>query len=376
MSSAYSPTNNKKSTALFDQHRQLNAKFDEYAGWTMPIYYDGIQIEYRAVLDKCGLFDVSHMGQFFISGANALNFLRYLLPLRTDRLSIGQLQYTPMCNVTGGTVDDLIVYRIGERDFLLVVNASRTSVDWEWIKGQSQTFSDLNVRDRSDKYCILAVQGPLSKKIVREHTLEPAGSLKYFDFIESKFASIPVILSRNGYTGEDGFEIIVESKNVEDIWEVFIAAGAIPCGLASRDILRIEMGFALYGNELSEELTPLDGGIGWTIDWPRSEEFIGGVSLQERRLSGKHGRIIGIEMLEKGIPRSGYRVFDQKGVDVGVVTSGTQSPILEKGIALVRLHHSVVCPANNLFVDIRGKLAPVRVRKLPFRRSKVRKSSG
>ena len=145
MSSAYSPTNNKKSTALFDQHRQLNAKFDEYAGWTMPIYYDSIQIEYRAVLDNCGLFDVSHMGQFFISGANALNFLRYLLPLRIDRLLIGQLQYTPMCNSTGGTVDDLIVYRFGEREFLLVVNAARTSIDWEWLKGQSQRFSDLNI---------------------------------------------------------------------------------------------------------------------------------------------------------------------------------------------------------------------------------------
>ena len=375
MSSVFQPNKNEQSTILFDQHQKLDAKFDVFAGWKMPIYYDGIRIEHQFVVNKCGLFDVSHMGQFHINGPDAIGFIRHLLPLRFERLSVGSLQYTPMCNGKGGTIDDLLIYRLGESEFLLIVNASRTAEDWDWIQLNSRSYNKLDLVDRSNGYSLLAIQGPISKNIVDKYSSVPTGSLGYYDFIQTKLCGITVVLSRNGYTGEDGFEIIVESQFAEEIWTLLVCEGAKPCGLAARDILRIEMGFPLYGNELSEDLTPLDGGIGWTIDWSRSDEYIGGESLRQKRLIGKYGRLRGIEMLGKGIPRHGYEIFDHNGSPVGVVTSGTQSPTSKKGIALVRLHPSEVQLGREFFIDIRGKMVPIQFKKLPFRASKVIKSN-
>ena len=372
MSSVFSSTNaSQQSTVLFDQHQKLDAKFDVYAGWNMPIYYDGIQIEHQSVVNKCGLFDASHMGQFFISGSDAISFIRHLLPLRFGRLSIGRLQYTPMCNNNGGVVDDLLIYRLRESEFLLIVNASRTDEDWKWIKRISKSYPNLEIVNRANSFSLLALQGPISKHILGKHSPFPVASLGYFNFAKTELFNIPVVLSRNGYTGEDGFEIIAKSESTEQLWTLLLRAGAKPCGLGSRDILRIEMGFALYGNELSEEITPLEGGIGWTIDWSRIDEYVGGEHLQQKRLLGNYGRLYGIEMLRKAVPRQGYKVFDQNNNPVGVVTSGTQSPTLKKGIALARLYLSSLQSPNDLYIDIRGKLVSARVRKLPFRASKT-----
>ncbi|MEE3235230.1 MAG: glycine cleavage system aminomethyltransferase GcvT [Candidatus Latescibacterota bacterium] len=374
MSSVFPSTENQQSTSLFFQHQKLGAKFSEYAGWTMPIYYDGIRIEHHAVVNKCGLFDVSHMGQIFICGSDAIGFIRHLLPFRFSRLSVGNLQYTPMCNSSGGTIDDLIIYRLQESEFLLIVNAARTDVDWGWIQQISRSYENLDIVNRTSNYSLLAIQGPTSKSILGKYLSSQIESLRYYDFIQAELGGVPVILSRNGYTGEDGFEIIVESQFVEEVWALFICQGVKPCGLASRDILRMEMGFALYGNELSEDLSPLEGGIGWTIDWSRTDEYIGGEILREQRSSGKFGRLCGIEMLGKGIPRQDYEVFDDHGTRVGIVTSGTQSPTLKKGIALARLHSTAAQSGCELFIDFRGKMLPVRVKKLPFRTSRVVKS--
>ena len=372
MSSFCSSANdNGQSTVLFDQHQKHDAKFHLYAGWNMPIYYDGIRIEHQSVVNKCGLFDASHMGQFLISGSDAISFIRHLLPFRFKRLSIGRLQYTSMCNINGGVVDDLLIYRLRESEFLLIVNASRTDEDWKWIQKISKSYSNLEIVNRANNFSLLALQGPISKHILGKYSSFPVASLGYFNFTQTELFSIPVILSRNGYTGEDGFEIIVKSESAEQLWKLLLREGAKPCGLASRDILRIEMGFALYGNELSEDITPMEGGIGWTIDWSRIDEYIGGKHLKQKRLLGNYGRLYGIEMVRKAVPRRGYNVFDQNNNSVGVITSGTQSPTLKKGIALARLYLSSVQSSPDLYIDIRGKMVSARIRKLPFRASKT-----
>ena len=350
-----------KTTALYEVHADLGAKLVSFAGYTMPVSYPGgINSEYLAVRNKAGLFDVSHMGEFFISGNNAEKFLQNMTINNVAKLKVGDAQYSAMCYPDGGIVDDLILYRKHD-GYLMVVNAANINKDFEWLR--QNEMDNVHLENLSDFYSLIALQGPKSREILSQLT-DINLSMPFYSYQNGIVAGYPIMLSRTGYTGELGFEIYGEGNSVVQIWNTLIQFGVKPAGLAARDILRMEMKYCLYGNDIDRITNPLEADLSWIIDFSKSS-FIGKNSLMEIKENGIKRQLVAFTMEERGIPRQGYDIFlnSQK---VGMVTSGTQSPILKNGIGLAYIDSPFHKSGEGISISIRGKLIPARIIKPPF----------
>lgn len=355
-----------KQTPLRAAHVQSGARLIEFGGWEMPVQYRGINEEHQAVRTRAGLFDVSHMGQILVRGPGGLDFLQHLLPPDLGSLAVGQLGYAVMCDEGGGAVDDLMVYRLGDLEYLLVVNASRVENDLAWIFQQVGPFPRVEIADRSPETGMLALQGPLAARVVGSLGGEVALGLGYLQCTPAVLSGEQVLISRSGYTGEDGFEILCPVGSLNKIWEDCLHQGVQPCGLGARDVLRTEMGYCLYGHELCAEYTPLEAGLAWSVSLGKEPGFIGRDALRRQREQGGYLRLVGLKLAEPGIPRSNYQVLDDGGAAVGMVSSGTYSPVLQKGIALAFVAPQHRHPGTQLQIDLRGKSRRAEVVKLPF----------
>lgn len=363
-----------RQTPLRAAHLQSGARLIEFGGWEMPVQYRGINEEHQAVRTRAGLFDVSHMGQILVKGPGGLAFLQHLLPPDLGSLAVGRLGYAVMCNERGGAVDDLLVYRLGELEYLLVVNASRLEQDLAWITQQVGPFSGVEIADRSPETGMLAVQGPLAAQVVEGLGGAAALRLNYLQCTAAVLAGEEVLISRSGYTGEDGFEILCSVGSLNRIWEGVRHQGAQPCGLGARDVLRTEMGYCLYGHELSAERTPFEAGLGWSVSLGKEGEFIGREALKTQWEQGGYERLVGLKLAEQGIPRPDYQVLDEGGAPVGRVSSGTYSPVLQRGIALAYVDPRYRSPGTRLLIDLRGKARRAEVVRLPFVPSRIKRT--
>ena len=356
-----------KQVALADTHRQLGARMVPFAGYEMPLRYSSLVEEHLAVREKAGMFDVSHMGEFLITGPDALEFIQKITTNDASKLAIGQAQYSCMTNHEGGIIDDLLVYRIDDDHFMTVVNASNIDKDFSWM--QQHQLQDMSLVNISDEICLLAVQGPSSTAILQSLTSMDLENQKYYTFSIGTFAGIPeVIVSATGYTGSGGFELYLPSTQAELAWNQIMEAGDSfglkPVGLGARDTLRLEKGFCLYGNDINDETTPLEAGLGWITKL--SKAFIGSEPLVEQKARGLSKKLVGFSMLERGIPRKDYKIIDHQGNAIGVVTSGSQSPCLEKGIGLGYVNIEFSKPETEIFIEIRNKPVRAIVKKLPL----------
>ncbi len=356
-----------KNTALHHIHESLGAKILPFAGYNMPILYEGVNIEHETVRTKVGVFDVSHMGEFLISGPNALNLIQKISSNDATTLTVGKAQYACMPNLDGGIVDDLLIYKIKEEQYLLVVNASNIEKDWTWI--QSQNEWNTEIKNLSDDYSLLAIQGPKAIEAMQSLTSIDLNSIAYYHFEVADFAGFPyVIISATGYTGSGGFEIYCKNSEVETIWnKVFEAGkdfGIKPIGLAARDTLRLEMGFCLYGNDINDTTSPLEAGLGWITKF--NKNFINSENLAQQKEAGITKKLVAFEMQERAVPRQDYEIVDKYGVNIGNVTSGTMSPTLNIGIGLgyVTVENSLV--DTEIFIRIRKNDVLAKVVKLPF----------
>jgi aminomethyltransferase len=359
-----------KSTPFTQKHVALGAKMAEFAGYNMPISYTGINDEHYTVRNNAGVFDVSHMGEFILKGDQALDLIQRVTTNDASKLQNGKAQYSCMTNENGGVVDDLLVYCIEENKvYMLVVNASNIEKDWEWIVRHNS--NGVEMHNISDKTCLLAIQGPNATRILQPLTEIDILNLKYYTFVKGNFAGVEnVLVSATGYTGAGGVEIYFEDKddNANRIWDAIFEAGAAagikPIGLGARDTLRLEKGFCLYGNDIDDFTTPLEAGLGWITKF--SKPFTASEYLQKQKANGVEKKLVGFEMVDKGIPRHDYRIKDAEGNLIGRVTSGTQSPNLQKGIGLgyVMTDHSNL--DSEIYVEVRDKLLKAKVVKIPF----------
>jgi aminomethyltransferase len=356
-----------KNTALTETHKKLGAKIVPYAGYNMPVSYEGVNVEHRTVRENVGVFDVSHMGEFLVSGPNALELIQKTCSNDASKLVDGQAQYSCMPNEDGGIVDDLIVYRLNAEKYLLVVNASNIDKDWNWISQHNEMGADL--RDLSDEMSLLAVQGPKAIEAMQPLTETDLSKIKFYHFEIGEFAGVEnVIISATGYTGSGGFELYCKNDQVEQIWEKVFEAGADfgikPIGLAARDTLRLEMGFCLYGNDIDKSTSPLEAGLGWITKF--SKDFVNSEALKKEKEEGSKRKLIGFELTEKGIPRQGYDITDKDGKPIGNVTSGTMSPSLGKAIGMGYVEISQSKPDTEIFIQIRNKPVAAVIVKTPF----------
>ncbi len=356
-----------KNTALTHIHESLGAKMLPFAGYTMPILYEGVNAEHETVRNSVGVFDVSHMGEFLLTGDNALALIQKVTSNDASTLTIGRAQYSCLPNKDGGIVDDLIVYRIKDDQYLLVVNASNIEKDWEWISSHNDMHVEM--RNLSDDFSLLAIQGPKAVEAMQSLTSVDLTSIPYYHFEVGDFAGFPhVIISATGYTGSGGFEIYCKNSEVETIWnKVFEAGkpfGIKPIGLAARDTLRLEMGFCLYGNDINDTTSPLEAGLGWITKF--NKEFVNSEKLKKQKEAGVTRKLVGFEMQERSVPRQDYEIVNANGNVIGVVTSGTMSPTLGIGIGLgyVTVPNSAV--DSEIFIRIRKNDVPAKVVKLPF----------
>lgn len=359
-----------KQTPFTEKHIALGAKMADFAGYNMPISYTGIKEEHLAVRNNAGVFDVSHMGSIMVKGPKALDLIQKTTTNDASRLKNNQAQYTCFTNENGGIIDDFIVYCIDENDtYMLVVNASNLEKDWDWLVKQNTEGADLE--NITPKTGILAIQGPKSLDILQELTPVDLSKQKYFHFDRSTFAGVDnVIISATGYTGSGGVEIYFENKgdNAEKIWsELFRVGepkGLKPIGLGARDTLRLEKGFCLYGNELNEDTNPLEAGLGWVTKL--TKDFIGSDKIQAIKDTGVNRKLVGIELIERGIPRTGYTIVDDNNNDIGVISSGTQSPSLNKAIAMGYVKTDFAKEGQEIFISIRNKPIKAKIVRLPF----------
>ena len=356
-----------KDTALSKVHAALGAKMVPFAGYNMPVSYQGINIEHQTVREKVGVFDVSHMGEFFIKGPNALDLIQKVCSNDASKLEDGQAQYSCFPNQDGGIVDDLIVYRITAEKWLLVVNASNIDKDWAWINAHNTIGAVLE--NKSDHYSLLAIQGPKAIQAMQSLTQEDLSAIKFYTFKTNTFAGVEnVIISATGYTGSGGFEIYCKNTQVEKIWSQVLEAGSSwgiqPIGLAARDTLRLEMGYCLYGNDIDDTTSPLEAGLGWITKF--NKDFINSVSLKKQKEQGVSQTLVGFELSQRGIPRQGYAIVDAQGTPIGRVTSGTMSPSLGKGIGLGYVPVLLKEVGSQIYIQIRNKIVPAMVVKLPF----------
>jgi aminomethyltransferase len=359
-----------KSTPFTAKHLALGAKMAEFAGYNMPISYTGINDEHQAVRNNAGVFDVSHMGEFILKGENALELIQRITTNDASKLVAGKAQYSCMTNLNAGVVDDLLVYCIEENKvYMLVVNASNIEKDWEWISRHN--INGAEIHNISDKTCLLAVQGPNATKILQPLTEIDILNLKYYTFVKGKFAGIEnVLISATGYTGSGGVEIYFEDKDgaADIIWDAIFEAGKDkglkPIGLGARDTLRLEMGYCLYGNDIDDFTTPLEAGLGWVTKF--NKPFTGSEYLQKQKANGLEKKLIGFEMIDKGIARHDYRIKDEEGNLTGRVTSGTQSPTLGKAIGMGYVQVENASLDNEIYIEVRDKFLKARVVKFPF----------
>lgn len=357
-----------KNTALTEIHKALGAKIVPYAGYNMPVSYEGVNSEHETVREGVGVFDVSHMGEFLISGPKALDLLQKVCSNDASKLSIGKAQYSCLPNETGGIVDDLIIYKIKEEQYLLVVNASNIDKDWEHISRYNTEFG-AEMRNISADYSLLAIQGPKAVVAMQKLTSVDLSALKFYTFEVGDFAGIPnVIISATGYTGSGGFEIYCKNGEVKQIWDRVFEAGADygikPIGLAARDTLRLEMGYCLYGNDIDDTTSPLETGLGWITKF--TKDFVHSEALAKEREAGIKRKLIAFELDEKGIPRKDYDIVDESGNILGKVTSGTMSPSLGKGIGMGFVPVGVSEIGNRIYIQIRKNAVPATIVKLPF----------
>ena len=353
-----------KTTALTSIHRALGAKMVPFAGYEMPVQYAGLLAEHHAVRTAAGVFDVSHMGEFFLDGPGALDLIQKVTSNDASKLTPGKVQYSCLPNLEGGIVDDLLVYMRAENSYLLVVNASNIEKDWNWIQSYAGAY-DCTLVDKSDDYSLLAVQGPQAAALLQPMTSVDLASMTYYTFVEAQFLNIPhVILSATGYTGAGGFEIYIPNEYAEKAWNAILAAGIVPIGLGARDTLRLEMGYCLYGNDINDTTSPLEAGLGWITKF--TKEFNQRATLEKQKAEGVTRKLVGFEMIDRGIPRHDYPITTAQGEVVGVVTSGTQSPSLNKAIGLGYVPVALSTPESEIFVEIRGKYLKAKVISLPF----------
>jgi len=356
-----------KDTALSAIHAALGAKMVPFAGYNMPVSYQGINIEHQTVREKVGVFDVSHMGEFFVTGPNALSLIQRVCSNDASKLEDGQAQYSCFPNQDGGVVDDLIVYRIAVEKWLLVVNASNIDKDWAWINLHNTMGASLE--NSSDHYSLLAIQGPKAIQAMQSLTQENLSAIKFYTFKMNTFAGVEnVIISATGYTGSGGFEIYCKNTQVAKIWTKVLEAGADwgiqPIGLAARDTLRLEMGYCLYGNDIDDTTSPLEAGLGWITKF--NKDFINSESLKKQKEIGVSKTLVGFELSQRGIPRQGYAIVDAQGNSIGRVTSGTMSPSMGKGIGLGYVPVALKEVGSQIHIQIRNKIVPAMVVKLPF----------
>jgi len=357
-----------KNTELNDIHVGLGAKMVEFAGYNMPVQYAGVKAEHLSVRESIGVFDVSHMGEFFISGENSFAFLQSILSNDLSKLVDGQAQYTCLPNETNGIVDDLIVYKFNTNKYMLVVNASNIEKDWNWIN--SKNSHGVNIKNESNDYSLLAIQGPNAIEAMQNLTNVDLNQIPFYHFAVNNFAGFEnIIISATGYTGSGGFEIYCKNSQVIDIWnEVFKAGEKFnikPIGLAARDTLRLEMGYCLYGNDLNENTSPIEAGLGWITKF--NKEFTNSEYLKNEKENGPERRLVAFETIERGIPRKDYEIFSDTEKLIGFVTSGTMSPSFSKGIGLGYINTNYSKIDNYVFIKIRDKLIKSIIVKLPFK---------
>lgn len=361
-----------KRTSLYDQHVAAGGRIIEFGGWDMPVQYSGVIDEHLACRSSVGIFDVSHMGEFHVEGADAENFLNNVVTNDVSKINVGQAQYSAMCNDTGGIVDDLVIYRRAKDRFLVVVNASNTDKDFAWMKGlHSRLNPNCSLENVSAKYSQIAVQGRNAEKTITSLTDCNLSDIKTYHFKEGHILkSIECIFARTGYTGEDGFELYVPWARGPEVWQALIESGkqfAIkPCGLGARDTLRLEMKYSLYGHELSDETNPLEAGLGWVTKLDK-KAFVGKEQAQALKAKGIGRRLVGFEMKERGIPRQDYAVYDSSGNrKIGVVTSGTQSPSLSKAIGIAYVESGFHEVGTSIQIEIRGTKIAAQICATPF----------
>src|SRR5579859_6241693 len=360
-----------KRTPLYDEHRALDARLVEFSGWEMPVQYSSILEEHRAVRTRAGLFDVSHMGEFRVEGPDALVYLQYLVPNDVSKLAIHQALYTQLCLPDAGTIDDLLIYRLDENRYMMVVNAGNIDKDFAWAEQHSRRF-DVRLTNRSDETGLLALQGPEAQNILQPLTEVDLGSIRYYHFDTGKVDGIECIISRTGYTGEDGFELYCSSADVVKLWRDLLVAGKerglLPTGLGARDTLRLEAGYCLYGHELDETTNPLEASLGWTVKLNKGE-FIGHDALAKIKEQGVKRKLIGIEMVERGVCRGGYAIYAD-GQQIGALTSGAPGPTLNKNIGMGYVEAAYAVPGASVSIDIRGKQTRAQIVVLPFYKRK------
>lgn len=358
-----------KDTALLQQHLKLSAKLTPFAGYNMPLEYTGVIKEHMAVRDAAGIFDVSHMGEFWVKGEGALPLLQKITTNDVSKLSIGQAQYTCMPNGKGGIVDDLIIYRFEKTKYMAVVNAANLQKDWEWMNRHNEFNAELE--DASDSMSLIALQGPKAKQILQKITKYDLDTIPSFGFAVSNVADASeVIISATGYTGAGGFELYCYNEVAENIWksifEVGEPMGLVPAGLAARDTLRLEMGYCLYGNDIDDSTSPIEAGLGWIVKFAENKDFIDREVLLAQKKDGVQRKLVGVELVGRGIPRKDYVVVDADDAEIGVVTSGTMSPILKKGIGMAYVNTEQAKPGNTVYIKVRNKNIEAMVVKLPF----------
>lgn len=356
-----------KRTPLYDQHRQLGARLVEFGGWEMPVQYSSILDEHRAVRTHAGLFDVSHMGEFRVTGADALAFLQHLVPNDVSRLALNQALYTQLCQPDAGIVDDLLIYHLAEHDYMLVVNAGNIAKDFAWVQQHSQS-SAVTLTNASDTTGLLALQGPAALAILQPLTEAALSGITYYHCAPGTVSGTHCLISRTGYTGEDGFELYCSAEDVGTLWNNLLAAGQehglVPTGLGARDTLRLEAAYSLYGHELDETTNPLEAGLGWTVKLAKGA-FIGHEALAKIKAEGLKRKLVGIEMVERGVCRGGQAIYDGEQ-RIGTLTSGAPSPTLNKNIGMgyVEIAHAV--PGKDVHIDIRGRKIAAKIVALPF----------
>ena len=356
-----------KSTALSHKHIELGAKMVPFAGYNMPVQYEGVNLEHETVRNSVGVFDVSHMGEFILKGPNALNLIQKVSSNDASKLFPGRAQYSCLPNDQGGIVDDLLIYMLKEEEYLLVVNASNIDKDWNWIaKHNSYGVEMLNV---SDDWSLLAVQGPKAKEVLQQLTEVNLDEVSYYHFTKGLFAGVDnVILSATGYTGSGGFELYIPNAVAENVWnrlfEVGESFGIKPIGLAARDTLRLEMGFCLYGNDINDTTSPLEAGLGWITKF--SKEFVNSDQLKIQKENGITKKLVGFELIDRGIPRNGYDITNADGDKIGHVTSGTMGPSVKKAIGLGYVDLAYAVEGKEIFLAIRNKQIAAKVVKFPF----------
>lgn len=359
---------NVKRTPLYEIHTALGGKIIDFGGWALPVQYSGIIKEHNGVRTRAGLFDVSHMGEILVTGDGAGEYIQRMVTNDISNMTAGRVIYSPMCYENGGTADDLLIYKLGEERYLLVINASNTETDFKWLKDNCRS-DILSIEDVSEDYGLLAIQGPLSQDILQRLTAQPLGDIRFFRFMQDiEIGGVKALVSRTGYSGEDGFEIYVPSHEAAGLWDKVLDAGSreglIPAGLGARDTLRLEAALPLYGHELTSEITPIEAGLTRFVKLKKGN-FMGRDALVEQAEDGPKRRLVGFEMIDRGIPRTGYRV-EADGRDIGFVTSGGMSPTLKKSLGLALIDTDYSGLGNEITVEMRGRAQRAKVVDTPF----------